>query len=306
MAATEAAAGRIAAPGPTLRSRLAERGVDRSLVLLAPAILALLGLFAYPFIYGLWISVHPQQGSGALSNYRSFFSDAYQRDTIFTTLKIALPATLINVLASVPIAHRMRGAFCGKRLLTAVLVIPVTLGTVLVAEGLLRYLGPRGWFNRVLMKTGLVDHPVQLVHNYWGVLLSLVITGFPFAFLLILSYMSGIDPTLERAAATLGAGPRQRFWRITMPLLAPGLATTFVLAFVLAFSVFPSASLVGQPSGPTRVISIAAYHAAFEKYDYSMGSSIAMVMGAVELAVIGLVLLTRSRLYRGPSTGGKG
>ena len=306
MAATEAAAGRIAAPGPTLRSRLAERGVDRSLLLLAPAVLALLGLFAYPFIYGLWISVHPQQGSGALANYRNFFSDAYQRDTIFTTLKIALPATLINVLASVPIAHRMRGPFRGKRLLTAVLVIPVTLGTVLVAEGLLRYLGPRGWFNRVLMKTGLVDHPVQLVHNYWGVLLSLVITGFPFAFLLILSYMSGIDPTLERAAATLGAGPRQRFWRITMPLLAPGLATTFVLAFVLAFSVFPSASLVGQPSGPTRVISIAAYHAAFEKYDYSMGSSIAMVMGAVELAVIGLVLLTRSRLYRGPSTGGKG
>ena len=42
----------------------------------------------------------------------------------------------------------MRGPFRGKRLLTAILVVPVTLGTVLVAEGLLRYLGPRGWFNR--------------------------------------------------------------------------------------------------------------------------------------------------------------
>jgi putative spermidine/putrescine transport system permease protein len=200
----------------------------------------------------------------------------------------------------------MRGPFRGKRLLTAVLVIPVTLGTVLVAEGLLRYLGPRGWFNRVLMKTGLVDHPAQLVHNYWGVLLSLVITGFPFAFLLILSYMSGIDPTLERAAATLGAGPWQRFRRVTLPLLAPGLATTAVLCFVLAFAVFPSASLVGQPSGSTRVLSIAAYHAAFEDYDYSMGSAIAMIMGAVELAVIALLLGARSRLYKGPSTGGKG
>jgi putative spermidine/putrescine transport system permease protein len=306
MSAADVSAGSFAAPGPTLRSRLAERGVDRTLLLLAPAVVALLGLFAYPFLYGLWISVHPQEVSGTFANYRSFFSDAYQRDTITTTLKLALPATAINVFAAVPIAYRMRGPFRGKRLLTTILVIPVTLGTVLVAEGLLRYLGPRGWFNRVLLQTGLVDHPIQLVHNYWGVLFSLVITGFPFAFLLILSYMSGIDPTLERAAATLGAGPRQRFWRITMPLLAPGLATTFVLAFVLAFSVFPSASLVGQPSGPTRVISIAAYHAAFEKYDYSMGSSIAMIMGAVELVVIGLVLLTRSRLYRGPSTGGKG
>ena len=54
-------------------------------------------------------------------------------------------------------------------------------------------------------------------------LFSLVITGFPFAFLLVLSYLSGIDPTLERAAATLGAGWAQRFRRITLPLLAPGL-----------------------------------------------------------------------------------
>jgi putative spermidine/putrescine transport system permease protein len=300
------AAGAVAARGPTLRGRLAERGVDRTLLLLLPVVAVLGLLFVYPFIYGLQLSLRPQQGEGALANYRTFFSDAYQRDTIFTTLKIALPATLINVLASIPIAYRMRGPFRGKRLLTAILVIPMTLGTVLVAEGLLRYLGPRGWFNRTLLEIGLINEPIQLVHNYWGVLFSLIITGFPFAFLLTLSYLSGIDPSLERAAATLGASARQRFWHVTMPLLAPGLATTFVLAFVLAFSVFPSAALVGQPSGPTRVISIAAYDAAFQKYDYSMGSAIAMVMGAVELAIIALVLGTRARLYKGPTAGGKG
>jgi putative spermidine/putrescine transport system permease protein len=300
------AAGAVAARGPTLRGRLAERGVDRTLLLLLPVVAVLGLLFVYPFIYGLQLSLRPQQGEGALANYRTFFSDAYQRDTIFTTLKIALPATLINVLASIPIAYRMRGPFRGKRLLIAILVIPMTLGTVLVAEGLLRYLGPRGWFNRTLLEIGLINEPIQLVHNYWGVLFSLIITGFPFAFLLTLSYLSGIDPSLERAAATLGASARQRFWHVTMPLLAPGLATTFVLAFVLAFSVFPSAALVGQPSGPTRVISIAAYDAAFQKYDYSMGSAIAMVMGAVELAIIALVLGTRARLYKGPTAGGKG
>jgi len=299
-------AGAVAIPGPTLRSRLAERGVDRTLLLLLPVLLVLGLLFLYPFLYGLGLSLRPQTGEGTFANYRAFFSDAYQRDTIFTTLKIALPATAINVLASVPIAYRMRGRFRGKRLLTAILVVPMTLGTVLVAEGLLRYLGPRGWLNRTLLEIGIVNEPIQLVHNYWGVLFSLIITGFPFAFLLTLSYLSGIDPSLERAAATLGASARQRFWHITMPLLAPGLATTFVLAFVLAFSVFPSAVLVGQPSGPTRVISIAAYDAAFQKYDYSMGSAIAMVMGAVELAVIAVVLGTRARLYRGPSAGGKG
>ena len=156
---------------------------------------------------------------------------------------------------SVPIAYRMRGRFRGKRLLTTLLVVPITLGTVLTAQGLLNFLGPTGWFNRVLMALGLIDEPVRLINNYWGVFFSLVITGFPFAFLLVLSYLSGIDPTLERAAATLGAGWWQRFRRITLPLLAPGLATTFCLTFVLAFSVFPSAVLVGDPAGETRVIS---------------------------------------------------
>src|SRR5690242_1995561 len=287
-----------------LRHRLAERGIDRQLFLLLPAALFVLVLFVYPFCYGVGLSFQPAQG-GPLAAYREFFTDPYQRDTIWTTLQISLPAALLNVLASVPIAYRMRGRFRGKRLLTTVLVVPITLGTVLTAQGLLNFLGPTGWFNRVLLDLHLVDSPVRLTNNSWGVFFSLVITGFPFAFLLVLSYLSRIDPTLEQAAPTLGAGNWQRFSRITLPLLIPGLATTFCLTFVLAFSVFPSAVLVGDPAGSTRVISIAAWHAAYEKYDYAAGSAIAVVMGVIELIVIGAVLGVRSLFYAG-STGGKG
>jgi putative spermidine/putrescine transport system permease protein len=287
-----------------LRHRLAERGIDRQLLLLGPALLFVVTLFIYPFFYGIGLSFQPEQG-GPFGAYRSFFSDAYERGTLTTTLGLSLPVALLNVGASVPIAYRMRGRFRGKRLLTTVLVVPITLGTVLTAQGLLNFLGPTGWFNRTLMAAGLTDAPVRLTHNYWGVFFSLVITGFPFAFLLVLSYLSGIDPTLEKAAATLGAGWAQRFRRITLPLLAPGLATTFCLTFVLAFSVFPSAVLVGDPAGDTRVISIAAWHAGYEQYDYPKASAIAVVMGLVELAVIAAVLGWRSLLYTG-STGGKG
>ncbi|GAA3960690.1 sugar ABC transporter permease [Actinomadura viridis] len=289
-----------------LRHRLAERGVDRVLLLLLPAVLIVGVLFLYPMMYGVGLSLRPKDGGGLLGNYTAFFGDAYQRGTIGNTLRLAVPAALINVGASVPIAYRLRGRFRGRRLLTAVLVLPVTLGTVLVADGLLRYLGPRGWLNRLLLDAGLIDQPIRLIYNYWGVLLSLIITGFPFAFLLVLAYLSGIDPTLERAAATLGAGPWQRARRVTLPLLAPGLATTFVLAFVLAFSVFPSANLVGEPAGETRVMAIAAYQAAFEKYDYSMASTIAVLMGVFELLVISFTLFLRGRLYAGPAMGGKG
>ena len=287
-----------------LKQRLAARGIDGLTLLILPAVLFLLALFIYPFLYGLVLSFEPKSG-GALANFQRFFSDSFLYGTIATTLWLALPVTIMTLLFAVPIAFRVR-LLKQQRLLTTLLVIPITLGTVLVAQGLLNYLGPQGWFNRTLMTLGLVQTPIKLLHNYWGVMLSLVITGFPFTFLLTLSYLSGIDPALEQAGATLGAGPWERFKHILFPLLLPGLAITFCLSFVQAFSVFPSAVLLGAPAGPTRVISIAAYQAAFEEYDYSMASAIAMIMGAVQLSIVVLVLSLRGLLYRGPAGGGKG
>lgn len=300
-----ATAARSATPRASLRHRLAEHGIDRSLLLLLPGVVFIAVLFIYPFLYGLQLSFTPAQGGGPFANYKKYFSDPYLANTLWTTFKLGLPAALINVALSVPMAYKLRRAFRGKRLLTTLLIVPITLGTVLTAEGLIEYLSPSGWLNKILLRLHLVDSPVTLVHNYWGVLFSLIITGFPFAFLLTLAYLSGIDSTLESAAATLGAGWWNRFRYVTLPLLAPGLAITFCLSFVLAFSVFPSAQLVGDPSGATRVISIAAYHAAFEQFDYSMGSTIAMIMTVAMLVVVAAVLVWRGTLYKG-ATGGKG
>jgi putative spermidine/putrescine transport system permease protein len=75
---------------------------------------------------------------------------------------------------------------------------------------------------------------------------------------------------------------------------------------VQAFSVFPSAVLLGAPAGPTRVISIAAYQAAFEQYDYSMASAIAMLMAGVQILIVVALLGLRGLVYRGPAATGKG
>jgi putative spermidine/putrescine transport system permease protein len=287
-----------------LSIRLANRGLDGVTLLVLPAIAFVLLLFVYPFLYGLVLSFAPKEG-GALANYAKFFGDPFLYETIGKTLLIALPATLVNIVLSVPVAMRVR-LMRRQRLLTTILILPITLGTVLVAEGMLNYLGPQGWMNRTLILLGIVDAPVRLIHNYWGVFLSLVITGFPFTFLLTLSYVTGIDPSLEQAAATLGADARRRFRHVMLPLLASGLAITFCLSFVQAFAVFPSAVLLGAPAGPTRVISIAAYEAAFEQYDYPLASAIAMIMAFVQLAIVVAVLFARSAFYRGSASGAKG
>ncbi|MDQ0394493.1 ABC transporter permease [Labrys monachus] len=289
---------------PGLRQQLALRGLDGVTLLVLPALLLIVLLFVYPFAYGLVLSFQPKEG-GWLANYSAFFSDPYLYDTIGATLNIAVPVTLVSLVIALPVAFRVR-LMRRQRLLTTILVIPVTLGTVLVAEGLLNYLGPQGWFNRTLLWLGVIGHPVRLLHNYWGVFASLLITGFPFTFLLTLSYVSGIDPALEQAAATLGADARRRFLHVFLPLLVPGLAINFCLSFVQNFSVFPSAVLLGAPAGETRVISIAAYQAAFERFDYSMGSAIAIIMAVVQLAVVVLALAGRRLFYRGSASGGKG
>ena len=296
--------GALPRPRRSWTERLALHGIDGATLLALPAVLFLLVLFVYPFVYGLLLSFQPKVG-GWLGNYRVFFSDPFLYETLGKTMALALPVTFLGLALAVPVAMRVR-KMRNQRLLTTLLVLPITLGTVLVAQGMLGYFGPQGWFNRTLMALSLISEPVKLTHNYWGVLLSLLITGFPFTFLLTLSHVTGIDPALENAAATLGARASARFRTIFLPLLLPGLAMTFCLSFVQAFSVFPSAVMVGEPAGATRVISIAAYHAAFEEYDYSMASAIAMLMGAVQLGVVVLVLSLRSMLYRGPAGGGKG
>ena len=134
-------------------------------------------------------------------------------------------------------------------------------------------------------------------------LISLILDSGPYP-LDLASFLA--SPALTReTSARLAEGP-VRLHATEGFLLAPGLAMCFCLSFVQAFSVFPSAVLLGSPAGPTRVISIAAYEAAFEVYDYSLASAIAMIMGAVQLVIVVAVLGLRNLFYRGPVVGGKG
>ena len=134
-------------------------------------------------------------------------------------------------------------------------------------------------------------------------MLSLFMQQFPFCFLMLLGYISGIDPTLEKSARTLGAGSWTVFRRVMFPLIAPGIAIAFALVFVMSFAVFPSAILLGQPAGSTRTIAIAAYHQAFEHYDMSYASAIAVIMGLCQLAGLVLIVLVRQRMVDGADHG---
>ena len=287
-----------------LRHRLAERGIDYSLLLLVPALLVIAGLFLYPFIYGISISFEPESGGGALANYTKFFNDPYQAGSILKTLRLALPVALVSVGLAAPLAFQCRRDFRGRKLVTLVVMLPITFGSILIAQGMPRVFSPYGWVNLVLKDIGLP--PVSLLYNYWGTFIAAVLTTLPLSFLLLMGFFGGIDRSLEHAAATLGAGRAARFWRIVLPLAAPGLLTTFMLACVEAFAIFPSAILVGQPDNQTHVLTIPIYQAASQNSDYTQASAIAIVLTVIEVLILGLAVFIRNRLFAGPAIGGKG
>ena len=143
------------------------QSLDGTILLIVPGVCLVLLLFLYPFLYGFVLSFSGHQGTG-LANYTKFFSTPFLRQTIATTLWISFPATVVNIGLALPIAFVTRRHPL-QRLVTTILVVPITLGTVLIAEGLLNYLGPQGWLNRFLSVTHLWPSTVHLTHNYWGV-----------------------------------------------------------------------------------------------------------------------------------------
>jgi putative spermidine/putrescine transport system permease protein len=275
-----------------------------ALFCLLPSLLYVLCMFVYPFLYGVYLSLQPQKIAGfSLANYLAFFSDPYQYGTIWITFSLAIPTTVIVLVLALCLAYGMRRGFFMERTITTILIMPISLGVILLSEGILGFYGSQGWLNQILIGLGLISEPFILTHNYIGVMLALFMQQFPFCFLMLLGYISGIDPSLERSARMLGATPAVVFRRVMLPLIAPGLAIAFALVFVMSFAVFPSAILLGQPAGSTRTIAIAAYHQAFEHYDMSYASAIAVIMGLCQLAGLLLIVLLRQRMVMAPTMG---
>ncbi len=275
-----------------------------ALACLLPSLLYVFVMFVYPFLYGIYLSLRPLKvDSFSLANYVAFFTDQYQYKTVGITFRLAVPNTVVVVAFSLLLAYNMRRGIWLERTITTILVLPISLGVILLGQGILGFYGGKGWFNQMLLNLGLLEESLVLTHNFTGVMLSLFMQQFPFCFLMLLGYISGIDPTIENSARTLGAGPWTVFHKVMLPLMAPGIAIAFALVFVMSFATFPSAILLGQPSGATRTIAIAAYAQAFEMFDMSYASAIAVIMGIFQLAGLLVILLLRRRMVMAATMG---
>ena len=180
-------------------------------------------------------------------------------------LAAAALSTPLGLIISLGIA---RGDFPGRNALQSFFLAPIVTPGIVIGIALLASFAA----------IGLRDAPVRL-------LLAHVLITFPFSVRTILASMARLDATLEEAAGTLGASPVQVFWRVTLPLIRPGIAAGAIFSFVMSFDNIPvSIFLVGGQT-TTLPIAIISY------LEYNFDPSIASVSSILIVASLSLALL---------------
>ena len=131
-----------------------------------------------------------------------------------------------------------------------------------------------------------------------GILLAHVVLAIPFVVIAVGTAMRGLDPTLEKAAAVLGAGPMQRFLQVQLPLLAPGIATGFVFAFVTSLDEVVISYFLQSPT--VRTLPVQMYSSVTVETDPSIAvaSTLVLVLSTIVILVPRLVAISRGRRLR--------
>jgi spermidine/putrescine transport system permease protein len=216
--------------------------------LLAPLVLMLLVSFAERGIYG---GVAPVEdlagyiGSGAfLANYIRSFQGIYL-GIGWRSFWMAVVTTVLCLAVSYPAAYWLARLAPGrwKGLLLGLVVVPFWTSFLIRTYAWMFLLRTEGLLNLALSGFGL--RPVELLYTQTAVLIGLVYGELPFMILPLYASLEKLDSTLLEAASDLGAGRMGTFWRVTVPLTAPGIAAGVVLVFIPSLGQFVVSDLLG-------------------------------------------------------------
>ena len=177
-------------------------------------------------------------------------------EAVLLSLKVSALATAVGVPSALLVALALaRGRFAGKGLLDAAVHLPLVLPPVATGYALLILFGHRGPIGAALEQVGIV-----LAFRWTGAALACGIMAFPLMVRPIRLSIEAIDREVDEAARTLGAGSLVRFFRVTVPLAAPGLAAATVLGFAKALGEFGATiTFVAAIPGETLTLPTAIY-----------------------------------------------
>jgi putative spermidine/putrescine transport system permease protein len=254
-------------------------------LLLAPA-LAAIGVFVVALGALLqWSLVEFIPGSlrtGGLTarNFGAVLAPQYLR-YMGDTVVLSVLTTVFTLAASYPVAYALaRGRSARLRSLLLVLTLaPFFTGAIVRTYAWMLVLGQ-----------SYIQWPMQLLFTPAGVLVGLVHFSMPTMILILAAAISHVDPAYERAAESLGARPTRTFWRVTLPLTMPGIASGSLVVFAWTFSAFATPELLG--GGRVKMIANVVKDLALDSFNWPGGAAFAAI--ALVATFLMLALTARS------------
>ena len=154
---------------------------------------------------------------------------------------LACAATTLALLIALPLAFISdRFVFPLKGVLGSLVLIPMILPPFVGAIGIKQIFGQYGAFNALLHHLGLLAPTATIdwfaVHQFWGVASVEALSLYPIIYLNAVAALANIDPAMEEAAQNLGCTGLRRFWKITLPLIKPGLFAGGTIVFIWSFT----------------------------------------------------------------------
>jgi len=286
--------------------RLLEREGAFSWIMLAPGVLFLIAFVAYPFFYGIYLSLQDRQVAKAglfvgLANFVTLFHDGVFWQVSRNTFLYTIVTTVLKLLGGLAMALVMNQAFRGRNLARAFLLLPFIVPTILSTIAWMWIFDPTfSVINWTLVHTGAISKGFSWLGNATLAMVAIIIVntwrGIPFYGITLLAGLQTISPDLYEAAAIDGATVNQRFWHVTMPIIKPILIIVTMFSIIFTFADFQIVYALthGGPANATQVFVTYAFDLGMSAGQLGMGAAAALTMlPALILLIIGLTLYLR-------------
>lgn len=292
---------------------LRQREQRQAWVLLAPMLLVMLLLTAWPLLRTIWLSFTDAAliGSGetpgwiGLENYAYALSDPDFRASIGRTLYFTLVSVTFEGVIGVLVALLLNQKFAGRNILRVLVILPWALPTIVNAMmWRLNFNPDYGSINALLTQLGIIDG-----YRSWlgspdaalnAVMFADIWKNYPLVTLLVLAALQSIPEDLFEAARLDGASAWRRFRAITFPAIVAPLGVALVLRTIDAFKIFDIIYVMtrGGPVDSTKTLSFFVYQESFSYLRAGSGAAYAMLMTLMCALLITLYLLMLWRQRR--------
>ncbi len=212
-----------------------------------------------------------------LDNYRFLLEDKLYWVSYLKSIKIAFVSTLLCLLLGFPMAYAIAlTPYPWRNFLLLLVILPFWTSFLLRVYAWMIMLGKQGLINNLLVSSGIVDKPLQLLYTDGAVYLGIVYTYVPFMILPLYATLERLDPDVHEVAADLGAHPLQVFRDITLPLARPGIIAGCLLVFIPALGEYVIPALLGGLD--SLMIGRTLYDEFFVNRDWPLASAVAVVL----------------------------